>query len=219
MRFYRALAARPFLVAGLALGVLTALALQATPNPIWPSSRALAAWDAGAASFIALVVWGMRDTSPEDIARRAGKLDEGRHLILTLCLLAAAVSVWAIMQEFGAAKAEHGLDKTLHIGFALATVAISWLFVHVVFASHYAHEYYGREGERARGGLAFPGDQQPDFWDFLHFSLVIGVALQTADIRIESKAIRRLVTVHGIVAFLFNVVILAFAVNLAASVF
>ena len=71
-----------------------------------------------------------------------------------------------------------------------------------------------------RGGLIFPGgDKTPDYWDFIHFAYVIGVANQTADVQIESRAIRRLVTIHGVVAFLFNTVVLALSINLAASLF
>ncbi|MBS0385382.1 MAG: DUF1345 domain-containing protein, partial [Proteobacteria bacterium] len=73
------------------------------------------------------------------------------------------------------------------------------------------------DNNEARGGLIFPGDLDPNFWDFLHFGLVIGVANQTADVQISSKAIRNIVTVHGIIAFVFNTVILALAINFAAS--
>ncbi|RYF99746.1 MAG: DUF1345 domain-containing protein, partial [Caulobacteraceae bacterium] len=103
----------------------------------------------------------------------------------------------------------------------LAAVAVSWLFVHVIFALHYAHAYYAPAGkaEKARdaGGLLFPGDEAPGYWDFLHFALIIGVASQTADIQITGRGIRRVSTVHSVTAFVFNTVLLALAVNLAVS--
>ena len=101
---------------------------------------------------------------------------------------------------------------------ALATVALSWTFVHAIFAFHYAHAFYAQAGKgKDRGGLAFPGGEAPDYWDFLHFSLIFGVAQQTADIQITNKALRRTATVHSVTAFLFNTVVVALTVNMAVS--
>ena len=93
---------------------------------------------------------------------------------------------------------------------------LSWAFVHVIFALHYAHEYYGERGT-GQDGLIFPGNQKPDYFDFAYFSFIIGMTAQTADVSIASRAIRRTATAHGIVSFLFNVTLLALMVNIAAS--
>ena len=80
----------------------------------------------------------------------------------------------------------------------------------------------GSAAARPRGdaqGLKFPGGEPPDYWDFLHFSVVVGVACQTADVAFTSKRMRRLGTIHGLVAFTFNTVILALTINLLASLF
>jgi len=109
---------------------------------------------------------------------------------------------------------------------AFATMALSWLFVHVIFALHYAHEYYAPDPtededyeDGLRGGLRFPGGQDPDYWDFLHFSAIIGVASQTADIEFTSRTQRRIGTVHCLVSFVFNTVVLALTINLLAGLF
>ena len=73
------------------------------------------------------------------------------------------------------------------------------------------------KGKGDRRGLIFPGESEADYWDFLHFSLIIGVASQTADIQISSRKLRRIATVHSLIAFVFNTVILALAVNMAVS--
>src|SRR3990167_4616450 len=101
-------------------------------------------------------------------------------------------------------------------GFIAAT--LSWTFIHLIFTLHYAHAFYqhGDHG-KDRGGLIFPGETEPDYWDFLHFALIIGVASQTADVQIADRGIRRLSTVHSLTAFVFNTVILALAVNLAVG--
>jgi uncharacterized membrane protein len=94
------------------------------------------------------------------------------------------------------------------------TIFLSWAFIHTMFALHYAHEYY----DRTAGGMAFPGDdREPDYWDFVYFSFVIGMTSQVSDVGVTSKEIRRTVTAHGVVAFVFNVALLALTINLAAS--
>ena len=40
---------------------------------------------------------------------------------------------------------------------------------------------------------------------------------QTSDVGITNKIIRRTVTVHGIISFVFNTALLALTVNIAAS--
>ncbi len=99
--------------------------------------------------------------------------------------------------------------------FAIGTVLLSWGFVHSIFALHYAHEFYGKKP--AAGGLDFPGDKEPDYLDFVYFSFVIGMTFQVSDVAITSRSIRRTVTAHAIVAFLFNVALLAIMINIAAT--
>ena len=208
------------MLTALGLGLASAAVLYVAPNPLPATARPLVAWDIAALSFIAQVFWILRDDKPEDFSRRAGRMDEGRHLILLLCVAAAAVSIWAILAEFGFAKDAPAAHKGLHIALALVTVAISWTFTHTVFASHYAHEFYGGDGKTRREGLKFPGKNgAPNWTDFVHFAFVIGAAAQTADVQIESRTIRHTATWHGIIALLFNTAILALAVNLAASQF
>ncbi|RYJ03455.1 MAG: DUF1345 domain-containing protein, partial [Acetobacteraceae bacterium] len=96
---------------------------------------------------------------------------------------------------------------------ALVTIALSWVFVHMLFAVRYAHEYW-QEGGR---GLDFPGDEKPEFTDFLYYAFTIGMTFQTSDVTVSQRLLRQLTLIHALVSFLFNAVILAVAVNLAAS--
>jgi uncharacterized membrane protein len=210
------IASHPSLSAGVAAAVLVLGALWITPNPMTGVEKALAAWDALTITFIAVLFWQKRHATAERMAA-AGQEDEGRHTILALCLLAAGAGVTAIAMELASARGVPNAGA--HFAFAFLTVALSWTFTHLVFASHYAHEYYAPDEDGHREGLLFPGGEKPDFADFLHFALVIGVANQTADVQISSRYIRRTVTLHGIVAFLFNTVILAMSINFAASLF
>src|SRR5262249_25336050 len=143
-----------------------------------------------------VLILKMRGVKPDHIARHAAESDEGRHFVLFASLAAVIISGVVIVAEAAATAVG---PKTVHVAFVFLTVALSWLFIHTTFALHYTHEFYGPDddGEGTRGGLLFPGCDQPDFWDFWHFALVIGVANQTADVQISSQSIRRIVTLHG----------------------
>ena len=239
-RFLRPFVIRPYMVMG--LGVMIGIYFCAW-DLAFPT-RAIVAWDCGVATFLGLTFSLMaRRASTATLARRAEEADEGRWTILWVSIAAAALTITALVAELSAAKGAAPDQKAVRVALTAVTVGLSWTFVHVVFALHYAHEFYGRPDEHAalqdgvfevgertapgdakstrsvrRDGLTFPGeDKTPDFQDFLHFALVIGVANQTADIQITSKAIRRVVTLHGTIAFLFNTVILALAINAAAG--
>ena len=213
---------RPRLCAAAAVGIIVAVALAVIPNGLRWSTRAIFAWDGALAVFIASTLVMMSECDETKIRARAAREDEGQHVILGLAVAAAFVSILAIAAELSIAKGEHGLVKGLRVALAFATVVASWMFVQMVFALHYAHEFYGEGdegGEAIRGGLVFPGDDTPDYWDFLYFGAVIGVAAQTADVSFASKSMRRTGTWHCLVAFVFNTVVLALTINLLAGLF
>ena len=99
------------------------------------------------------------------------------------------------------------------------TLFVSWLMTQVTFGLRYAHEYYATSPGHTEvdGGLQFPGEGKPDYLDFLYFSLVLGMTFQVSDVQITSRKLRRLATVQGILSFMFNTVIVALTVNIAAS--
>ena len=217
----RPITRRPRLAAAAAAGVVVAVALWLIPTPLRPSTRAVFAWDAMLAVFIASTLRMMAGCDDRRIRARAAGQDEGQHVILLLAVAAAFISLLVIAAELSIAKGEHGVVKGLRIALAFGTVLASWMFVQMIFALHYAHEFYGEgeDGETRRGGLLFPDDDTPDYWDFLHFGAVIGVAAQTADVAFASKSMRRTGTVHCLVAFIFNTVVLALTINLLAGLF
>ena len=219
-RWLQPFASRPDLVAGAVAGGLVYLATGPwVPRAV---TRGLLGWDFGVFVFIVLALLSMRDTDDERMKARALAHDEGRHFMLALSLAAASASVVAILAELGQAKGADRLHTAFGVGLTAATIALSWFFLHLVFAIHYAHVFYmAKEAEGAvhKGGLMFPDDETPDYWDFLHFGVVIGATAQTADISITSKEIRRVATVHCLIAFAFNTAILATMINLAAGLF
>ena len=200
--------------AALWLGLVVLIVVGAlTPGQWdWPT-RIAAGWGAGALAFLVLTFARLfRTRSVEAIRKRAAEMDQAGGAVLPLSLLAAAASVFIIVME-----AAGGKPSAASALFSLGVIALSWLFVNVIFTLHYAHEFYAPAEKGDRQGLIFPGEADADYWDFLHFALIIGVANQTADIQISSQKLRRIATLHSLVAFLFNTVILALAVNIAVN--
>jgi uncharacterized membrane protein len=214
-----AFAARPRLVSALALGLAVFVGLSSIRDVAWTTS-AILAWDVVCIGFLAMVFPIMTGKDSGSIRAKAATQDQGQGVILALAVVAGAASIAAVAAELSLAREAAGLEKALRIALAFGTVACSWSFVQFIFALHYAHEYYGPEATRknAKGcGLRFPDDDDPDYWDFVHFSIVIGVACQTADIAFTSKALRRIGGIHGVFAFVFNTGVLALTVNLVAG--
>ena len=209
-------ASRPHLMAAVLFGLMLFFGTS-----IWAMrdiTRVLIGWDGGVLLFLALAILFMWGADHESMKRRAIEHDEGRHLMLLLTTLAAIASVGALVAELSAAKGNPG--GGLRIALAAGTVVLSWLFVQIVFAMHYAHVYYlAEETGVHQGGLEFGDYEEPDYWDFVHFAIVLGATAQTADIVIRSKEMRRVGTLHTLVAFGFNTAILATMINLAANLF
>jgi uncharacterized membrane protein len=215
-----AFATRPRLVGSIAAGLATGLGL-AFFTGLPASGATMAGWDVLCLVFAGLMYHYMKNRDAKAMRNHAAEADEGRIVVLMLILLASAASIGAITMELVAARAVKGSAQGLYIALAFFTVAMSWYFVQLNFALHYAHAYYTRAEGRAgdAGGLKFPGTRTPDYWDFLHFSIVIGVASQTADIAFTNKDLRRLGTAHSLFAFAFNTVIVALTINLLAGSF
>ena len=210
----RVVRARPRLFICAAVGVVITV-LVAFVTSWRPATRLLAGWDIGTALYLALVFQMMRRSDVHRIRLRAADEDEGQLTILVLTVAAALASVAAIFVELGGAPATDRGRPLSQLALPAITILLSWAFIHTIFALHYAHEFYD---DTASGGLAFPGaDREPDYWDFVYFSFVIGMTSQVSDVCVTSKRIRRTVTAHGVVSFVFNVALLALTVNLAAG--
>ncbi|AWM89277.1 DUF1345 domain-containing protein [Microvirga sp. 17 mud 1-3] len=200
----------PRLFLALLIGVAVALLLSASVK-LSLNSRILIGWDAGIIAYLAMVGFMALRSSIGQMQRRASLEDEGALVTLALTLSAAVASLAAIAMELQ----ETGGNTAFRLSVAGVTIICSWFFVHLIFAVHYAHEFYGDEGER--GGLQFPQTTKPDYWDFMYFAFNLGAAAQTSDVIVVSKRMRRLTLAHTILSFLFNTTVLALAVNVGAG--
>jgi uncharacterized membrane protein len=181
------------------------------------STRMLLSWDTSITLYMTMATVVMARSGIDKIRARAAIQDERQLVILGLTTITALVSLAGVMAQMAAAKSLKGQGVWPHIALAGLTVILSWTLTHTMFAIHYAHEYYGGPKNEPVQGLEFPGHEQPDYWDFVYYSFVIGTACATADVNVTSKLMRRLTTLHCVVAFFFNTTILALTVNIGAG--
>jgi uncharacterized membrane protein len=203
--------------------MFTAFLVGALSFPVLPgrwsfNTRGIAAWDIGAACFLVLCVF-LFTASQDRMEANARAQEEGEWTLFWLVVAGATASFAAILSEFSTMKGVPPSVRNTKIAAVAITLALSWLLTHAAFALRYAHEFYTRTGDAAEvdGGLDFPSEKRPDYWDFFYFSAVLGMTFQVSDVQITSRKLRRLATVHGMLGFLFNTVIVALTVNLASG--
>ncbi|WP_430388967.1 DUF1345 domain-containing protein [Dyella sp. 20L07] len=209
---FRNLRARPRLAASAAVFLVVGLVLWQGWH-LKPAKALLLAFDLGVLIYLlALTLLFNKTTTPELMQSQARKQDTGRWGVLWTGLGLTGVVALALTTELGAARG--GGVQALVI--AAASIVLSWLFLNIMFAMHYAHGYYGDFGKKHEG-LDFPGTDQPDYWDFAYFAIVIGMTFQVSDVQITSRYLRRVALLHSVIAFFFNVFIIAISVNIAAG--
>lgn len=208
-------------------------------------SQILIAWNIGVWTYLIAVFYMMYHATQASILDKAHSEDEGTILMLVLVLITAIISVVAIVVELGVSKDAKGWLMGFHVGLTFTTIVTAWLFIHTMFALHYTHTYYlalekskkhkkstkktdtnensTTDDSKDKGAqkdlqtLDFPNEDQPNYWDFLYFSYIIGTSAQTADVSFTSQNIRQLGTVHCVLAFFFNTAVLALMINLASG--
>jgi uncharacterized membrane protein len=213
---WRVIRGRPRLL----IGALAGLAVwPLLPAALAGTTRGLLAWDAGVLVFLALAAHLFATAPPDRMPARAEAQEEGEWTIFWLTLAVVIVSFVAVSSEFSAIRQASGAASGVRVALVAVTLFISWLMTHVTFAFRYAHEFYADDlgGPGVDRGLEFPGETQPDYLDFLYFSLVLGMTFQVSDVQITSRKLRRVATLHGLLSFLFNTVIVALTVNIAAG--
>jgi uncharacterized membrane protein len=179
------------------------------------SSRVLVCWNCGVALFLLLLFAWMSGLSAQQICSKYREEDESAPFILIGVILAAMLSLVAIVEPLATLKSVAGNQRAGHFALAACTLVNSWILVPSMFTTHYADTFYSTE--EAQRPLRFPETPMPVFWDFAYFSFTIAAACQTADVSTLSAGIRRTVLGHTLISFLFNAAILGFAINVTAG--
>lgn len=228
IHFRHFVSSRPHLSMAIVVGLLVGLLLPAS----WLlMTRLLTAWNIAVWSYLLTMGWMMMRADHHKVRAQALRQDERAELVLGALSVASVMSLVAIISQLSMLKNLSADEKLLHYGFTVITLLGSWFLVGTLFCFHYAHMYYraardsaardsAAQDSAAPGGrpLRFPdGELHPDYWDFLYFSFTIAVAVQTSDISVHTREMRKTVLGQSVLSFFFNLVILGMSINIAAG--
>lgn len=171
-------------------------------------------FDLAAFAFLAVCLPLLGDVGADAMRTAATRNDANRAGLLGLSAIVTIAVLAAVATELGAP----GRLQAWEIALVIATLVLAWLFANSVFALHYAHLYYlpAIDGHDS-GGLDVPEMKEPDYWDFVYFAFTLGMTFQTSDVQITSRTLRKVATVHSLLAFVFNLGVVAFTVNVLGA--
>jgi uncharacterized membrane protein len=206
--FGNMMSAPRFLLFLVVLVFATAAATRLIDSP-WLSF--MAGFDIAALVFLVACIPLLGTREEAVIRNRAISNDANKTLLLIIAGIVVAALFASISSETVGQRPEP-LTKCM----VIATLVLAWLFANTLYAIHYAHLAYIKPNV-GDSGLEFPGTKQPSYWDFLYFAYTLGMTFQTSDVTITDPHIRRVVTVHCFAAFVFNIGVLAFTINVLGS--
>jgi uncharacterized membrane protein len=189
------------------------LIVATAATSVWPfdlklGRSLLVGFDLASALFL-ISLYPLLGEKAERMRQRSKDNDANRVGLLAITGLVMLVILIAVFNELA------GKSSVTTIALVIATLALAWLFSNVVYALHYAHLFYGdADGdEEDDKGLDFPDEDEPDYWDFIYFSFTLGMTFQTSDVSITARGMRRVAIGHCLAAFVFNLGVLAFTIN------
>jgi uncharacterized membrane protein len=206
------------LVAAIIIGVVAAFV---TKDFLPITETVLVTWMCFAFINIVFEWWTILTAHPRDVRRMATLQDSSRTIIFLFIVAGTIISLLSIVFLMKSPEHATSQQKTLHIVLNICSVIISWWLVHTVFTLRYAHNYYDKTDDDGKQipacGLNFPGEDKPDYMDFVYFSFNLGVAFQVSDVAITSSKMRRLVWVHSLISFAYNTAIVALSINIVSG--
>ena len=207
------------LMIGLSVALIIFLLSQRTP----PAIQFIVVWSSFCFTIL-LMLWAIiLTTTAAEVRVIAGKQDSSAAIISIFVLFASIVSLFAVVFLMRTLPNPKEAGYPYHVGFSILSVILSWVMIHTIFAIRYTHLYYNilfeerMSQKEHKGGLIFPSDDPPDYFDFAYFSFVIGMTWQVSDVQITSKRIRRIVLIHALLSFVYNTVILALTINIISN--
>ena len=182
----------------------------------------LVGWNTACVVYLVLTSWLLLRDDEATVRARAAVEDEHSAVITTLILTAVGASLAATLLALHESKAVAAHVPNAYswpIALSVSTLVLSWLVIQTVFTLRYAHRYFGDfdQDGTINGGVKFPGDQPKGYRDFIYMAVCIGCTSQVSDFNITNTKFRSLVTAHAMVAFSFNVTVLALGINMVAS--
>ena len=188
--------------------IVFAIGLVVAVPPLGPAKGTMAAFDTASVLFLVGVLPLLNNADAEAMRTQAKANDANRAGLLALTGLVMLVILVAVAGEI------REKSDTVAVALVVGTLALSWLFSNMIYALHYAHLFYldDRRGKDS-GGLDIPDCKEPNYWDFVYFAFTLGMTFQTSDVAITSGKMRRVTIGHCLAAFVFNIGVLAFTIN------
>lgn len=214
-RFKSGIQSRPYFFISFPITAFLYAIIALSTDWHW-STNLLLSWNISIFIYLLLTLKTLWSTNRAHILKRAQQQDASKWIILLLVFLTLIMCLIAIIIELTHLPNNH-MIKIGHLALAMCTIISAWLFMHTVFAIHYAHDFYLAVADHQDGGLDFPKTPEPTYPEFLYFSYVIGTSAQTADVSLTSSSMRSLNILHILLAYGFNTTILAICINVAAS--
>jgi uncharacterized membrane protein len=196
--------------------VLGTLGWFLVPWRLQGTTHLLVAIDVSTLFLTAVSGYIIMSSGADETKRRAAAEDPGRALVWLIVMLTCMFGLFAAAVLMRQGKTASSFEGQLHIVLCIVTVVLAWLLTHASFTLRYAHLYYGGDD---KGGIDFPGDDDPDDHDFAYFAFTIGMTFQVSDTDVTSREIRRTVLRHGLLSFVYNTVIVALSINLVVGQF
>ena len=205
------------LVISLSIGVLIYFLFAV--NDMNPLTHFMFGWNTFSLCMIAMSWVSFSITNAHQIRAQAKKQDPSRPVIFVIIVISTVVGFLAVLLLILSKKdsAQHSAWET---PVAIAGMVLSWFLIHTIFTLRYAHIYYSDHRTKSNihaGGLEFPNDERPEYFDFAYFSFVLGMTFQVSDVQITSKRLRKLALLHGLLSFIFNIIMIALTINLIAN--
>lgn len=213
------------------IAVLCGLITLALAWSFWPQLLVQSSANAFFVVYLLLEFRKFPKLTSDFLRKHAASTDEPTWIIVAVTFVAVMVAIGSLFILIN----KSGQPNLVELVLSLMSVALGWFSIHTMTALHYAHLYWRPEdrqreaGSRSKtdggkgktdsehGGLDFPGGDEPEGYDFLYYSLIIGMTAQTADVNVTKTTMRKLTLIHAVVSFLFNTVLVAAAVNVAVS--
>ena len=183
--------------------------------------RLLLAWDLGVLFLLTVILTMMKKADAEYTLHRSQRQEPSNIATLVFTALISGASMVAVAFMLNDGKNWKVNPANLHLGLCTIAIFAAWFLQHTFFALHYARLYYDEMDDVSeagyKGGLEFPGNQIPDYWDFMYYSFTIAMCYQTSDVSISNAPMRRLTLVHSILSFIFVALVIGLVVNVVSN--
>lgn len=207
----------PKLLICIGIGILVFLAFKR--KEMGMLSNVMIGWDTFSLCMIVMSWITFSITNSNQIRQQAKVQDASRSIIFAIILISTFASFLAVLLLI-ISKKNAGEAETVQLLIAVAGMLFSWFLIHTTFTLRYAHIFYGDHATTPNthaGGLLFPGNENPEYFDFAYFAFVLGMTFQVSDVQITSKRFRKLALLHGLLSFGFNTIMIALTINLIAG--